>query len=311
MSGLGSFCSGLCQPCQPRPETGFLGRFLVGVCPKAGAGKRRRKTGCPESQMGAGIAAGPHCRRCWHSGFPAPELTASFRRSLPFGSRPFERSSSSPLRRPVPPASRRFLVRSAFSPAASAVPDHMGLAVAGARTAFCALPRVLPLRACFLALFLGRRSLRPGLAASLSDGSSRGETRALPRGLACCPSLRFRRRLPPVLRPSALPLPLCFGTPFRPPEPALPVYIPPLPERASARRKWFHRILSSPARSGNLCLSISALRRFFQTSFPSRQDRCCASRVSRTSRKMRSYPQAAEWLVDNFASCGIRFVLVL
>ena len=33
--------------------------------------------------MGAGIAAGPHCRRCWHARFPAPELTASFRRSCP------------------------------------------------------------------------------------------------------------------------------------------------------------------------------------------------------------------------------------
>lgn len=38
--------------------------------------------------MGVGIAAGPHCRRCWHSDYPEPELTASFRRSLPFGPHP-------------------------------------------------------------------------------------------------------------------------------------------------------------------------------------------------------------------------------
>lgn len=57
----------------------------------------------PKDQMGAGIAAGPHCRRCWHSGFPAPELTASIRRSLPFGSRSFERPalSNGPLFRAV------------------------------------------------------------------------------------------------------------------------------------------------------------------------------------------------------------------
>lgn len=57
----------------------------------------------PQTQMRAGIAAGPHCRRCWHSGFPAPELTASFRRSLPFGSHP---SGGTP---PVRSAFRSFL----------------------------------------------------------------------------------------------------------------------------------------------------------------------------------------------------------
>lgn len=128
----------------------------------------------PQTQMRAGIAAGPHCRRCWHSGFPAPELTASFRRSLPFGSHPSGRYSSSPLGRPVLPASRSFPFRSAFSPAASAVPDHMGLAVAGARATVRALPRLLPLRACFLVPSFRRRSLRSGLAASPSDVLPRG-----------------------------------------------------------------------------------------------------------------------------------------
>lgn len=61
----------------------------VSTCPVAGPAWGRREG---YKQMGAGIAAGPHCRRCWHSRFPAPELTASFRRSLPFGSRSCERS---------------------------------------------------------------------------------------------------------------------------------------------------------------------------------------------------------------------------
>jgi len=128
----------------------------------------------PQTQMRAGIAAGPHCRRCWHSGFPAPELTASFRRSLPFGSHPSGRYSSSPLSLPVLPAGQALPSCSAFSPAASAVPDHMGLAVAGARATVSALPRILPLRACFLVPSFRRRSLRSGLAASPSDVLPRG-----------------------------------------------------------------------------------------------------------------------------------------
>lgn len=149
-------------------------------------------------------------------------------------------------------------------------------------------------------------ALRPRLR-TYSLGGGKGPS----VGLACCPSLRFRRSVPPVLRPSALPLPLRVGTPFRHPEPVFPACNPPFPERASARWNWFQCILSSPVRLVNFRLSISALRRFFQASFPSRQDRCCASSLSRTSAKMRSYPQAAQWLVDNSASCGICFVLVL
>lgn len=189
----------------------------------------------PQTQMRAGIAAGPHCRRCWHSGFPAPELTASFRRSLPFGSHPSGRYSSSPLSRPVLPAEQALPSCSAFSPAASAVPDHMGLAVAGARATVSALPRFLPLRACFLVSSFRRRSLRSGLAASPSDVLPRGEARVLPSVWRAAPRFRFRRSVPPVLRPSALPHPLRAGTPFRHPEPAFPVCNPPLPERASAR----------------------------------------------------------------------------
>lgn len=265
----------------------------------------------PQTQMRAGIAAGPHCRRCWHSGIPAPELTASFRRSLPFGSHPSGRYSSSPLGRLVLPAGQALPSCSAFSPAASAVPDHMGLAVAGARAAFAALPRLLPLRACFLVSSFRRRSLRSGLATSPSDVLPRGRQGPFRTGLACCPSLRFRWSVPPVLRPSALPLPLCVGTPFRHPEPVFSACNPPFPKRASARWNWFQCILSSPVRLVNFSLLLSALRLFSQASFPSRQDGCCASEVSRTSSKMQSYPQAAQLLVDNSASCGICFVLVL
>lgn len=136
--------------------------------------KQMHQKQMPQKQMRAGIAAGPHCRRCWHSGFPAPELTASFRRSLPFGSHPSGRYSSSPLSLPVLPAGQALPSCSAFSPAASAVPDHMGLAVAGARATVFALPRFLPLRACFLVPSFRRRSLRPGLAASPSDVLPRG-----------------------------------------------------------------------------------------------------------------------------------------
>lgn len=178
----------------------------------------------------------------------------------------------------------------------------MGLAVAGARTAFAALPRLLLLRACCLLFPSGAAPSGPALRLRLRT-SSLGETRALPRVLACCPSLRVRRCLLPVFQPSALPLPPRFGTPFRHPEPVFPVCIPPFPKRASARWNWFHCILFSPVRLVNFRFQISALRRFSSAPFPSRQGRCCASSLSRTSAKMRSYPQAAHSLVDNFASC--------
>jgi len=134
-----------------------------------------------------------------------------------------------------PSASRGFLVRLAFSPAASAVPDHMGLAVAGAVATFSVLPRVLSLLACCLLRSFGHRSL--GLRAHapcLRTDSPAGSKRALPRVLACCPSLRFRRLRRPVLRPSVLPHPPCFGTPFRHPEPVLPVCASTPSSRASA-----------------------------------------------------------------------------
>ena len=146
--------------------------------------------------MRAGIAAGPHCRRCWHSRIPAPELTASFRRSLPFGSRSCDWVSSGPLRRLAPPASGFFRSGSAFSPAASAVPDHMGLAVAGAVATFRAFPRFWLLLACFLLRSFGHRSLRRcpcGLC--LRTDPPRGK-RALRRVSACCPSLGVCRRCP-------------------------------------------------------------------------------------------------------------------
>lgn len=298
-AGAGSLCSGLCQPCQPCAAA-------IGLQGGAGAGR----ISWPETNEGR------HCCRPPLSpllapGSPAPELTASFRRSLPFSSHPLGRYSSSPLSRPVLPAGQALPSCSAFSPAASAVPDHMGLAVAGARASVRALPRFLLLRACFLVPSVRRRSLRSGLAASPSDVLPRGRQGPFRAFWRAAPRFRFRRSVPPVLRPSAVPLPLRVGTPFRHPEPVFPVCDPPFPKRASARWNRFQCILSCPVRLVNFCLSISALRRFFQASFPSRQDRCCASSVSRTSSKMRSYPQAAHLLVDNSASCGIRFVLVL
>jgi len=62
--------------------------------PRPNAKKQSAQKQNAKNKMGVGIAAGPHCRRCWHSRFPAPELTASFRRSLPFGSHPFGVGSS-------------------------------------------------------------------------------------------------------------------------------------------------------------------------------------------------------------------------
>ena len=228
----------------------------------------------PKDQMGAGIAAGPHCRRCWHSGFPAPELTASIRRSLPFGSRSFERPALSSSTPPV-----RFTVRSfprggffpfgaAFSPAASAVPDRMGLAVAGARAAFAALPRLLLLQACFLPFPSGAAPSGPAsrpFLRTIPPAGRQGSFRALWRA---APRFRFCWVLPPVLQPSALPHQLCFGTPFRPPEPVLPVCNRPFPERASARRNWFQYILSGPARVENSAFQSVPCGAFFRLRFP-------------------------------------------
>lgn len=103
-------------------------------------------------QMGAGIAAGPHCRRCWHPGFPAPELTASFRRSLPFGFRPFGWSPRVRL------AVRLLLLGRIFHSARLSVLRRPQFLTAWAWQSLApvastfALPRSLLLRACFLAL---------------------------------------------------------------------------------------------------------------------------------------------------------------
>jgi len=52
---------------------------------KKDAKSKMPKAKCPKNKMGVGIAAGPHCRRCWHSHFPASELTAYARSSKPHG----------------------------------------------------------------------------------------------------------------------------------------------------------------------------------------------------------------------------------
>ncbi len=242
-------------------------------------------------------------------------LPASCRRSLPFGSHPRGRDL------PVRSAVRSVLRGRRFLLAQPSVLRRLQLLatwarpllvlIAGARTTVHALPRFLPLRACFLVPSFRRRSLWSGLAASLSDVLPRGRQgpfRAIWRAAPCsasagpCPRSCDHR-----------PCRFCFasgrhsGIRNR----AFRCAGPPPPERASARWNWFHCILSCPARSVNFCLLLSALRRLSLASFPSRQDRCCASTMSRTSAKMRSYPQAAHLLVDNSASCGIRFVLVL
>ena len=184
--------------------------------------------------MGVGIAAGPHCRCRWYSGLPAPERTRDLPPSCALRCLSLRTVFLWPASPPVRPAWQALPFCSAFSSAAAAVRDHVGLAVAGARTAFVALPRFLPLRACFLLsswtpLPLARpRNLAVGRSPQVGK-------RALPRVLACCPSLRFCWRLHPVFQPSALPLPPCFGTPFRHPEPVFPVCNSLAPKRASAR----------------------------------------------------------------------------
>ena len=70
--------------------------------------------------------------------------------------------------RPVSPASGFLRAGSAFSPAASAVPDHMGLAVTGSVAAVRAFPPSLPLRACFLVP--SRAPLPPAWPRSLAAG---------------------------------------------------------------------------------------------------------------------------------------------
>lgn len=171
--------------------------------------------------------------------------------------------------------------------------------------AFCRCERVS------LRFSSGRRSLRSGLAASPSDvlprgrqGPFRASWRAAPRSAFAGSCPRSCDHRPCRIRFTSGRHSGIRNRPFR-------FALHPFRKRASAHQNWFQYILCCPVRLVNFCLSISALRRFFQASFPSRQDRCCASSVSRTSTKMRSYPQAAEWLVDNFASCGIGFVLVL
>jgi hypothetical protein len=205
--------------------------------------------------MGAGIAAGPHCRRCWHTGFPAPELTASFRRSLPFGAPTF-RNRVLPVcpAFPARPLGGLAVPDRAPGTAASAVPDRMGLAVAGAVAAHPALPRS---GCCWRVSFSGPSGTAPsgsslaGLAFGRIPQGEKGPFRASRRA---APGLAWRWVRPPVLRPSALPRQPCCGTPFRHPEPVLPACIPPLPKRASARRKWFHCKLSVPIRSENFNL---------------------------------------------------------
>jgi len=79
-----------------------------------------------------------------------------------------------------------------------AVPDHMGLAGAGAVAAVCAFPRALPLRACFLGR-PGHRSHQPGREALLLDETPEGQgsgcspLRVLPHPLPPCIGFRLRR----------------------------------------------------------------------------------------------------------------------
>ena len=156
---------GLCQPCQ-----------LVPIRDHA------------PTQMGAGIAAGPHCRRCWHPGFPAPELTASFRRSLPFGFRPFGWSPQVRL------AVRSLLLGRIVLLARLSVLRRPQFLTAWAWqslapvASFLALPRVRLLRACFLRFPSGAApagsALRPRhwtVPPSGREGPFRAFWRAAPR----------------------------------------------------------------------------------------------------------------------------------
>lgn len=113
---------------------------------------------------------------------------ASCRCSLPFG--PILSNRVPPVRfaASVRPASRCFLFGSAFGRAAPAGSGRMGLAVAGAVAACCALPRFGLLRACFLLRSFGHRSLgRRACAPCLRTDRPAGQKRALPRGSGVLP----------------------------------------------------------------------------------------------------------------------------
>ena len=144
--GSDSFLSGPCQPCQLGPDSGLWLRLGTGVRKTHGP-----KTKCPKTKWGSALLPAPTVAA---AGTLAIQRLSSPRPSAvpcPSVSRSFERSASGPLGRPVLPASRLFLSASTFSPAAYAVPDRMGLAVAGA-VAAC-LPRYRVSGCCWRVAF--------------------------------------------------------------------------------------------------------------------------------------------------------------
>lgn len=104
----------------------------------------------PRNKMGVGIAAGPHCRRCWHSRLPAPERTCVLPPFLVLRAPAFQRGFLQPASPSGFSRKRDHPSRISFGSAASAIPDRMGLSVTGAVAARVALPPSLPLRAWFL-----------------------------------------------------------------------------------------------------------------------------------------------------------------
>jgi len=308
-AGSGNLRSGLCQPCQLRAAEAAPGRppGLRITMPRS----RIAQVQMPQTQMGAGIAAGPHCRRCWHSRFPAPELTASFRRSLPFGAPPpfgrgFLRSaphSRLPRLAGLPILTGRLVLRR---------PQFLTTWAWQSLVPLPPLPRCRVRRCCWRVAFFAP----PGTAPSGSSLSRLAFGR-IPQGKKG-PSARLGvLPLAPLLlgaAPGLATIGLAASALLRDAVPASGTGPSGLPSPASRGRLSTLEMVSlqtfrsDPIRKFQP--EISALRHLFHTLSPFRQVRCCASKPSRTSSKKQSYPQTAHLLVDNSASCGNADVLV-
>ncbi len=183
------FLSGPCQPCQLGPDSGLWPRLGRGVVESHGHKAKCPKTKCPKIKWGSALLPAPTVAAAGTLAFQRLSSPRPSAVPCPSVSRSFERSASGPLGRPVLPASRLFLSVSAFSPAASAVPDRMGLAVAGA-VAAC-LPRYRVSGCCWRVAFSCPSSTAP-CGASLAglafgripqgeEGPFRASRRAAPR----------------------------------------------------------------------------------------------------------------------------------
>lgn len=124
--------------------------------------------------MGVGIAAGPHCRRCWHAGFPAPALTRVLPLFPALWTHPFEQGSSGPLCRFGPSCKQVLPVRLSLRSCGAC---WFGPHGPGSRWCRCRLLRVAALRAAAgvfpSSLLRAPLPRAPRLRALPSDGPSR------------------------------------------------------------------------------------------------------------------------------------------